>query len=57
MFANFGDSKYDKTISFAIHTNEYKPDPISYSFSEDGERTIAYDPKNELIVPYIDPNS
>jgi hypothetical protein len=47
VFANFGDSKYDKIISFAIHTYEYKPDPISYSFSEDGERTIAYDPKDE----------
>ena len=45
IFANLGDSVYEKSCSFAIHTYEVIKEPIKFDINEKGERSIVYDPK------------
>ena len=40
IFANFDTFGTEKTVTFALHTYEDKPDPIEYDFNEDNERII-----------------
>lgn len=47
IFSNLGDSVYEKACSFAIHTFEEKLDALSYTFTDDNERIVVYDPKSE----------
>jgi hypothetical protein len=35
VFSNFGDSHYDKTVTFALHTYEDTLDPYSFEFDEE----------------------
>lgn len=44
IFSNIGDSVYDKTINFALHTYWETLDPLSFDFTPDGERVIVFDP-------------
>ncbi len=45
IFANLGDSVYEKACSFALHTYEEIKEPIKFDINEKGERFIVYDPK------------
>lgn len=40
IFANFDTFGTEKTVTFALHTYEDKPDPIEYDFNDDNERVI-----------------
>lgn len=47
VFSNMGDSHYDKTLNFALHTFEDKKDPVAYDFDKNGDYIVVYDPKTD----------
>ena len=44
IFSNL-DDKTQKIATLAIHTYEEKPDQIQYNIDDNGERTVAFDPR------------